>query len=55
MCRHSELVFLGYQETISNNKLALYNCLECGTTITLKKKKKTRISTPPKRITLKVD
>ena len=54
MCRHNELVFLGYQETMSSNKLALYNCLECGTTITLKKKSTHRVAAPPKRITLRV-
>ena len=55
MCRHDELVFLGYQKTIHNDKLALYNCLECGTTISLKKKSRFRSTNPPKKIKLALD
>ncbi|MFC1726643.1 hypothetical protein ACFL4T_13550 [candidate division KSB1 bacterium] len=52
MCRHDELVFLGFQKTLHKDKLALYNCLDCGTTISLKKKSRFRTHNPPKRIKL---
>jgi len=37
-CRHSRLLFLGYQETLSEDEfLMLYRCLNCDTTVSFKK------------------
>ena len=41
VCKHKRLIFLGKQEfTDRGNFLALFNCEECCTTISLKMKKK---------------
>ena len=45
MCKHKNIVFLGKQEIPETNEyLALFNCQDCHSTITLKLKKKRRKS-----------
>ena len=42
-CKHKRLIFLGKQEIPDNGDfLALFNCADCHTTISLKMKKKAR-------------
>ena len=42
-CKHKRLIFLGKQELPDNGDfLALFNCADCRTTISLKMKKKAR-------------
>ena len=39
MCKHEKLAFLGYQETLRDEEyLMLYSCLDCKTTISMKKR-----------------
>lgn len=48
-CRHKRLNFLGKQELPENGDfLALFNCADCRTTISLKMKKKAR--TKPEKV-----
>jgi hypothetical protein len=43
VCKHKRLIFLGKQEQPDNGDfLALFNCADCHTTISLKMKKKER-------------
>ena len=43
LCRHKRLIFLGKQEMPdSGDFLALFNCADCRTTISLNMKKKAR-------------
>lgn len=43
VCLHKKLIFLGKQEFSDNGDfLALFNCVDCRTTISLKMKKKAR-------------
>lgn len=43
VCQHKRLIFLGKQEFSDNGDfLALFNCADCRTTISLKMKKKAR-------------
>ena len=44
MCEHSFVFYIGDQETLTKGKfLKLYQCIECGSTITLGKKSKSKI------------
>jgi hypothetical protein len=44
LCEHKKVVFAGVQETLSPLKpLLLFRCLECGSTITLKKEKSEKV------------
>lgn len=43
-CEHSFVFYIGDQETLTKGKvLKLYQCIECGSTITLGKKSKSKI------------
>ena len=38
MCEHNRIIFAGIQETLDPEKpLLLFNCLKCGSTISLNK------------------
>lgn len=44
MCEHSFVFYIGDQETLTKGKfLKLYQCIECGSTITLGKKSRSKI------------
>ena len=49
VCKHKRLIFLGKQEFAdSGDFLALFNCADCRTTISLKMKKKEHKQTEKK-------
>jgi len=51
ICPHLFVVYIGVQKTLTEGKfLKLYQCLNCGSTITLNDNSKSKIIKPSKNI-----
>ena len=53
MCTHRTVIYLGLQERQGDTPLAMYNCVECKTTISREKDMGSREGLPPESITPK--